>query len=198
MKSELKYYTSIYKIPVLNWHFLNENSDMNYLLIADDYNNIPEHNINLGEVYLSLISQLPHADTYLQTLWIEAKKIKIQFMAGKLRRIAKLHQVFTRYRNQLDEIFHNFRYRDKIYKSTNELFMHIKSISKGKHELIYNQYAAFDLDSINAEPVIKSSILSELSSLSQFFGYYLDPNTVSVGMFYNMRASAMQQIKNRK
>jgi hypothetical protein len=71
----------------------------------------------------------------------------------------------------------------------------VKSISDGKHELIRHQFLIFDIDSINAEPIYKTSILSELDALSTQKGCYLDPNIVSLGMFYTMKANALKQLK---
>ncbi len=193
----MNYFESIFELPVFNWHQLSTENNLNYLLKLDSYTDIPAHNIDLNKVYEGIIRELPHADTILQKQWIEAKKLYILFLSGK-NNISKIHQKFTKYRNHLDTIYHEFIFDDKKYKSTRELFTYIRDIAKDKDELIHLMYAIFDINNINADIKSKSDIMREMAVLSSVYRTYLDPKMVSLGMYYSLRSEATKLGRNKK
>ena len=170
---KIKYYKSIYEIPVWNWYKMNDESNLSYLLILDDYDSIPEHDINLGDVYFNILSQIPHADTTLQRYWINAKKELILLLSGK-HNYSAIWQRLGIYENHLDSLFKDFRLGEMVFSDVKALHQYIIDNSNTKDEKIYNLFAALDINSINAEPINEGSILKELALLSTHFKMYQD------------------------
>ncbi len=193
----MKYFESIFELPVFNWHKLSTDNDLNYLLKLDSYTDIPTHNIDLNKVYEGIIRELPHADTILQKQWIEAKKLYILFLSGS-NKISQIHSKFTAYRNHLDTIYHKFVFDDKVYKTSRELFSYIRELANDKNELIHLMYTVFDMQHINAEIKSKGDIMREMAVLSSIYRTYLDPKTVSLGMYYSLRSEATKLGRNKK
>jgi hypothetical protein len=188
----VKAFNNIYEIPVWNWHMLNESGEMGYLLKLTDYESIPEHSINLGEVYFKLVGQLPHADTSLQELWIKYNVAHLSNVYGGENNLPKVYRYFGDYINKLDSIFNNFRFEDKIYKTAKTLYKHVKKL---EGNIIENQFYIFNIQTLDVEPIHTSNLMTELTELSKSVGWMLDPFKTSLGMFYNLRSSAINKSK---
>jgi hypothetical protein len=161
-----KYYKSIEVLPVWNLYKVQKTGDLRYLLILDDYINLPKVNIDLSEVYQNILLQFEELDLKVQSMYLECWYYYNQYKIGDIKN-QKANNSFAKYITYLDRIYENYQYDNQIFETSKDMYIHFKQKYTDFEQMIFLRLFLFDYRTLKADSKNKTDLYDEIINLRE-------------------------------
>lgn len=215
----MRFYRSIYRLPVLNWHEIaHESGDVRHLIIPDDPVTdelpeiTPEQKQILEKAWAAICEDLPEGsyDTKLPAMRFSMMESFFKYLDTGIT--AEYHKAFAGYKMELNKNCTEFILSESSLRKM-AAFIDISPIAfllNKKYESLdplmdelkekigyvdYMRYRAFIIDDIEKVCNKKFDLLSEIVMIERLLENKIDPETCSIGKYMSYRNAATKKAK---
>lgn len=194
------YYKNLETIPVYNYYKLSQTTDLRYLIVNCDINDLPEIKdfTHLNLAYDDFTNETDDINFDIQEYYHNSILAVYNYLAGTGSE-QKCHDTFNDYCKKLDKYYKSYNFDNQIFDSALKLrnYINEKYLNSEENYLIL-RYKILYYNNLDAESRGKWDLYADISAIKSLINVDIDEFKCSMSKFKQFKKLAYKKYSEQK